>query len=115
MASLNIQEEVLPMYAVIETGGKQQRVEVGQEIFVEKLDVEAEETYTFDKVLMVGGEKTKIGKPYVKGASVTAKVVKHGKSPKIIVFKYEPKKHYHRKNGHRQPYTKLAITEIILK
>ncbi|HOP56588.1 MAG TPA: 50S ribosomal protein L21 [Bacillota bacterium] len=102
------------MYAVIETGGKQLRVEVGQEIFVEKLDVNAEETYTFDKVLMVGGEKTKIGKPYVKGAIVTAKVVKNGKGPKIIVFKYEPKKHYHRKNGHRQPYTKLTVTDIVL-
>lgn len=102
------------MYAVIETGGKQLRVEVGQEIYVEKLEVEAEATFTFDKVLMVGGEKTKIGKPYVKGASVTAKVDKHGKGSKVIIFKYEPKKHYHRKNGHRQPYTKLTITEILI-
>ncbi|MDD3957615.1 MAG: 50S ribosomal protein L21 [Candidatus Izemoplasmatales bacterium] len=100
------------MYAVIETGGKQLRVEVGQEIFVEKLDVEAEQTYTFDKVLMIGGEKTKIGKPYVKGASVIATVNKQGRGSKIIIYKYEPKKHYHRKNGHRQPYTKLTITEI---
>jgi len=102
------------MYAVIETGGKQLRVEVGQEIFVEKLDVNAEETVTFEKVLMVGGEKTKIGKPYVKGATVTATVVKNGKGPKVIIYKYEPKKHYHRKNGHRQPYTKLTITDIQL-
>ena len=102
------------MYAVIETGGKQVKVEVGQEIFVEKLETEVESTYTFDKVLMVGGEKIKVGKPYVKGASVQATVVKHGKGPKVIVFKYEPKKHYHRKNGHRQPYTKLQITEIVL-
>jgi large subunit ribosomal protein L21 len=102
------------MYAVIETGGKQVKVEVGQEIFVEKLEAEVESTYTFDKVLMVGGEKIKVGKPYVKGASVQATVVKHGKGPKVIVFKYEPKKHYHRKNGHRQPYTKLQITEIVL-
>lgn len=100
------------MYAVIETGGKQVKVEVGQEIFVEKLNVEAEETYTFDKVLMIGGDKTKIGTPYVKNATVTARVVKNGKSPKIVIFKYLPKKHYHRKRGHRQPYTKLAITEI---
>jgi large subunit ribosomal protein L21 len=100
------------MYAVIETGGKQLRVEVGQEIFVEKLDVEADQTYTFDKVLMIGGEKTKIGKPYVKGASVIATVNKQGRGSKIIIYKYEPKKHYHRKNGHRQPYTKLTITEI---
>jgi len=114
MASLKNNEEVQSMYAVIETGGKQQRVEVGQEIYVEKLEVEVEQTYTFDKVLMIGGEKTKIGKPYVKGASVTAKVDKHGKGSKVIIFKYEPKKHYHRKNGHRQPYTKLTITEITI-
>lgn len=100
------------MYAVIETGGKQVRVEVGQVIYVEKLEVEASETYTFDKVLMVGGEKVKIGKPYVKGATVTATVEKHGRGSKIIVFKYEPKKHYHKKQGHRQAYTKLTITEI---
>lgn len=100
------------MYAVIETGGKQLRVEVGQEIFIEKLEVEENQVVTFDKVLMVGGDKTKIGKPYVKGATVTATVVKQGKNKKIIVFKYEPKKNYHRKSGHRQPYTKLTITEI---
>jgi large subunit ribosomal protein L21 len=75
------------MYAVIETGGKQVRVEVGQVIYVEKLEVEAEATFTFDKVLMVGGEKTKIGKPYVKGATVSATVEKHGRGSKIIVFK----------------------------
>ena len=100
------------MYAVIETGGKQVKVEVGQEIYVEKLEVEAGAEYTFDKVLMIGGSKNKIGKPYVKNASVTADVVKHGRGPKIIVFKYEPKKHYHKKNGHRQPYTKLSIKAI---
>ncbi|MBN2540504.1 MAG: 50S ribosomal protein L21 [Bacilli bacterium] len=100
------------MYAVIETGGKQLRVEVGQEIFVEKLEVEAGAEYTFDKVLMIGGDKVKVGKPYVKNAAVKASVVKHGRSPKIIVFKYESKKHYHKKNGHRQPYTKLSITSI---
>jgi len=102
------------MYAIIETGGKQIRVEAGQEIYVELLDVEVASTVTFDKVLMVGGEKTKIGKPFVKGATVTATVVKHGKGPKIVIFKYEPKKHYHKKNGHRQPYTKLTINEIVL-
>lgn len=102
------------MYAIIETGGKQIRVEAGQEIYVELLEAEVDSTYTFEKVLMVGGEKTKIGKPYVKGASVTATVKKHGKGSKIVVFKYEPKKHYHKKNGHRQPYTKLTINEIVL-
>jgi large subunit ribosomal protein L21 len=102
------------MYAIIETGGKQTRVEVGQEIYVELLEAEVDSVYTFDKVLLVGGEKTKIGKPYVKGATVTATVNKHGKGSKIVVFKYEPKKHYHKKNGHRQPYTKLTINEINL-
>ncbi len=111
MASLKIRGGAT-MYAVIETGGKQLRVEVGQEIFVEKLEVEAGAEYTFDKVLMVGGKTAKIGKPYVKGATVKATVVKHGKSPKIIVFKYKPKKNYHKKQGHRQPYTKLSITDI---
>ncbi len=100
------------MYAVIETGGKQVKVEVGQEIYIEKLEVEAEETYTFDKVLMIGGDKTQVGTPYVKNATVTAKVIKNGRGPKIVIYKYEPKKHYHRKNGHRQPYTKLTITDI---
>lgn len=102
------------MYAIIETGGKQTRVEVGQEIYVELLEAEVDSVYTFDKVLLVGGEKTKIGKPYIKGATVTATVNKHGKGSKIVVFKYEPKKHYHKKNGHRQPYTKLTINEINL-
>jgi large subunit ribosomal protein L21 len=102
------------MYAVIETGGKQVRVEVGQEIWVEKLAAEVDSVYTFDKVLLVGGDKIKVGKPYIKGAEVKAVVNKQGKGPKIIIFKYEPKKHYHKKNGHRQPYTKLTISEINL-
>ncbi|MFP4478316.1 MAG: 50S ribosomal protein L21 [Candidatus Izemoplasmatales bacterium] len=102
------------MYAIIETGGKQVRVEEGQEIFVERLDVEADQDYTFDKVMMIGGDKTKIGTPYIKGATVTAKVVKNGKAKKVIVYKYKPKKDYHRKQGHRQPYTKLTIEKINL-
>ncbi len=100
------------MFAVIETGGKQLKVEAGQEIYVEKLDVEAGETYTFDKVLFVGGDETKIGAPYVEGATVSAKVEKHGKEKKVIIYKYNPKKHYHKKQGHRQPYTKLVIEAI---
>ncbi|MFW5889282.1 MAG: 50S ribosomal protein L21 [Bacillota bacterium] len=100
------------MYAVIETGGKQVRVEEGQEIFVERLDVEVDQEYTFDKVLMVGGNKTKIGKPYVKGATVTAKVIKNSRSKKIIVYKYIRRKDYHKKQGHRQPYTKLTVEKI---
>ena len=101
------------MYAVIETGGKQQRVEKGAEIYVEKLDVNEGDTVTFDRVLMVGGDKMNIGNPYVEGATVEAKVVKHGRQKKIIVFKMKPKKNYRRKQGHRQPYTKLEITNII--
>ena len=97
------------MYAVIETGGKQLKVEAGQTIFVEKLDVNEGDVYTFDKVLFVGGEDTKVGVPYVEGATVTAKVEKHGKDKKVIVYKYNAKKHYHKKQGHRQPYTKLVI------
>lgn len=103
------------MYAVIETGGKQIRVEVGQEIYIEKLEVEAGQDYTFDKVLLIGGSKNKIGKPYVKNASVKATVVKHGRGPKIVIFKYEAKKHYHKKQGHRQAYTKLTVTDIVVE
>ncbi|MFQ6862057.1 MAG: 50S ribosomal protein L21 [Beduini sp.] len=100
------------MYAVIETGGKQLKVEAGQAIFVEKLDVNEGDVYTFDKVLFVGGDDTKVGTPYVEGATVQAKVEKHGKDKKVIVYKYQPKKHYHKKQGHRQPYTKLIIEAI---
>jgi large subunit ribosomal protein L21 len=100
------------MYAIVETGGKQVKVSVGSDIYVEKLDVEAGETYTFDKVLLVGGESVKIGNPYVEGATVEATVEKQGKHRKIIVFKMKPKKKYRRKQGHRQPYTKLTVTKI---
>jgi large subunit ribosomal protein L21 len=100
------------MYAVIETGGKQVRVSEGSVIYVEKLDVEAGSAYTFDKVLMLGGESITIGNPYVDGASVEATVEKQGKQKKIIVFKFKAKKKYRRKQGHRQPYTKLTINKI---
>ncbi|MFW6318852.1 MAG: 50S ribosomal protein L21 [Bacillota bacterium] len=100
------------MYAVIETGGKQQRVEEGAVIYVEKLEAEAGDTVTFDRVLMLGGDTLTIGNPYVDGANVEAKVVKHGKQKKITVFKFKAKKKYRRKQGHRQPYTKLEITNI---
>jgi len=100
------------MYAIIETGGKQLMVEEGATIFVEKLDVEEGTEYTFDKVLFVGDKTAKIGTPYVEGASVKAKVEKHGKEKKVTIFKYNPKKHYHKKQGHRQPYTKLVIESI---
>ena len=100
------------MYAVIETGGKQVKVEEGQAIYIEKLNVEAGETVTFDKVLLVGGENVKVGSPLVEGATVTAKVEKQGRAKKITVFKYKAKKNYRRKQGHRQPYTKVVIDAI---
>ncbi len=87
------------MYAIIETGGKQVKVEAGQEIYVEKLGVEADEVVTFDKVLLVGGENVKVGAPFVEGATVTAKVVKEGRAKKIVVFKLKAKKNYRRKQG----------------
>ncbi|MDD6915558.1 MAG: 50S ribosomal protein L21 [Eubacteriales bacterium] len=100
------------MYAIIETGGKQYKVEQGDVVFVEKLGVEEGETVTFDKVLVVGGDDVKVGTPYVDGASVEASVVKNGKDKKIIVYKYKSKKGYHKKQGHRQPYTKVEIKAI---
>ena len=102
------------MYAIIETGGKQIKVEKGQEIYMEKLGVEADDVFTFDKVLFVGGDNVKVGVPFVEGATVKATVVKNGKAKKITVFKYKAKKNYHRKLGHRQPYTKLVIDSINL-
>ena len=102
------------MYAIIETGGKQIKVEQGQEVYIEKVVGETEETVTFDKVLFVGGEDVKVGAPFVEGATVTGKIVKHGRGKKITVFKYKPKKNYHKKQGHRQPYTKVVIEGINL-
>ncbi|MGM9968328.1 MULTISPECIES: 50S ribosomal protein L21 [unclassified Rummeliibacillus] len=100
------------MYAIIETGGKQVKVEAGQEIYVEKINAEAGETVTFDKVLFVGGEDVKVGAPFVEGATVTAKVEKQGRAKKVVVFKLKAKKNYRRKQGHRQPYTKLVVESI---
>lgn len=100
------------MYAVIKTGGKQLRVEEGQTIIVEKLDVSEGDVVVFDEVLLVGGDSTKVGAPFVKGATVSAKVQEHGRGKKIIVFKYKPKKNYRKKQGHRQPFTRLVIEKI---
>jgi large subunit ribosomal protein L21 len=101
------------MYAVIETGGKQIHVEIGQSIFVEKLEVNEGDIVVFDKVLVYSNRTTKVGTPYVKDAKVTAKVEKQGKAKKIIIVKYKPKKSStRRKQGHRQPYTKLVIEAI---
>lgn len=101
------------MYAIIETGGKQYKVQEGDVIYIEKLDAAEGEQVTFDRVLAVsGGEGLKAGEPFVAGATVTGKVEKHGKGKKIIVFKYKPKKNYRRKQGHRQPFTKVIIEKI---
>ncbi|MDO4943629.1 MAG: 50S ribosomal protein L21 [Ruminococcus sp.] len=101
------------MYAVIETGGKQYQVKAGDEVFIEKLDVNAEDAVTFDKVMAVADDNgIKVGAPYVEGATVSAKVLKNGKAKKITVFTYKPKKGEKRKMGHRQPYTKVVIEAI---
>lgn len=97
------------MKAVIETGGKQYYVELGQEIYVEKLDNEDGKEVVFDKVLMVNGVA---GKPYLTNVVVKGEVVKHGRQKKVVVFKYKQKNNYHKKQGHRQPYTKVKITSI---
>lgn len=98
------------MKAIIETGGKQYCVQVGDVIYVEKLDVQEEQKVVFDKVLMTNGV---VGNPYVSGASVEGKVVKNGKGKKIHIFTYKPNKTSTRKRqGHRQPYTKVEITKI---
>lgn len=99
-------------YAIIKTGGKQVKVEVGQAIYVEKLDVETGVEVTFDQVVLVGGETTKVGTPIVEGASVVGTVEKQGKQKKVVTYKYKPKKGSHRKQGHRQPYTKVVINAI---
>ena len=101
------------MQAVIETGGKQYKVQPGDVIFVEKLPVEEGATVVFDKVLaVVDGDSTKVGNPYLEGIAVSGSVVKNGKSKKITVFKYKAKKNYRRKQGHRQPYTKIQIDRV---
>ena len=101
------------MYAIIESCGKQYKVAEGDVVFFEKLDAEEGKKVTFDKVVLVSEEeKVQIGNPYVKGIKVEGKVVSHGKAKKIIVFKMKAKKNYRRKQGHRQPYTKVEITAI---
>lgn len=101
------------MYAIIETGGKQYKVAEGDVIQVEKLNVEAGSEYTFNDVLVVSnGDKVSVGAPTVKGASVKASVIGNGKAKKVIVYKYKPKKGFHKKNGHRQPFTELKIEKI---
>ena len=101
------------MYAIVKTGGKQYKVQEGDTIFIEKLPAAEGDTVTFDEVLAVGADDgMKVGAPFVAGATVEAAVAKNGKGKKIIIFKYKPKKGYRRKQGHRQPYTKVEITKI---
>ena len=106
-------KQVKLMYAIIETGGKQYKVENGDVVFIEKLGVEADSEVTFDKVIAVGTDDgIKVGAPYVEGASAAAKVLKNGKAKKVTVMTYKPKKNEKRKMGHRQPYTKVEISAI---
>ena len=101
------------MYAIIESCGKQYKVAEGDVVFFEKLDAEEGKKVTFDNVVLVSNDdKIQIGNPYVKGVKVEGKVISHGKAKKIIVFKMKAKKNYRRKQGHRQPYTKVEITSI---
>ena len=101
------------MYAVIESGGKQHRVEPGEVLRVEKLDASEGETVNFDKVMMIGeGENIRIGTPFVDGGAVTAEVVSHGRGDKITIIKMRRRKHYRRQAGHRQYFTEVKIKEI---
>ena len=101
------------MQAIIVTGGKQYKVNEGDVLYIEKLEAEAGQTVTFDQVLAIlDGETAKFGAPVVEGASVEATVVKNGKGKKIRIFKYNPKKGYRKRQGHRQPYTKVEIGKI---
>lgn len=101
------------MYAIIKTGGKQYRVQEGDNIFVEKLDADVDSNVVFDQVLAVVNDgDVKVGAPVVEGAKVTAKVLAQGKEKKIFVFKYKAKSNYRRRQGHRQPFTKVSIEKI---
>ena len=100
------------MYAIIKTGGKQYVVEEGKVISIEKLDVEEGAEVTFDEVLLVSGDDVKIGQPNVVGAKVTGKVLEQGKERKIRIFKYKAKSNYRRRQGHRQPFTKVKFEKI---
>ena len=104
------------MFAIVETGGKQYQVEEGRYLDVELLEGDKDSKVVFDKVVMiVNGKKSKVGQPYVAGASAEGTIVKHDRAKKIIVYKQRPKKGYRKKQGHRQPYTKLIVDSINVK
>lgn len=100
------------MYAIIQTGGKQYKVQAGDELLVEKLGAQEGEEIAFDVLLISDDNGVQVGKPLVEGVSAKAKVLEHGKGKKVIVFKYKPKKNYRKKQGHRQPYTRVEILSI---
>jgi len=100
------------VYAIVKTGGKQYKVAEGDLLNVEKLDAEIGAEVTLDVLMLVDGDSVKIGKPVVEDANVVAKVVEHGKEPKVVIFKYKSKKNYRKKQGHRQPYTRLEIMSV---
>ena len=100
------------MYAIVETGGKQVKVAVGDKIYVEKLNAKAGDEIKLEEVLLIGGEKTVVGNPLVKGASVDCKVEKQGLSKKVVIYKYKAKANERKKQGHRQPYTCLVVKAI---
>ena len=100
------------MYAIIQTGGKQYKVEKGDEILIEKLDAEIDTEVEFDVLMVADDAGVKIGKPVLDGVKAKGKVLDQGKGKKVIVFKYKPKKNIRTKNGHRQPYTKVEILSI---
>lgn len=100
------------MYAIIKTGGKQYKVAEGDVLSIEKLEAEVGSEVGFEVLMLVDGADIKVGKPVVEGAAVTAKVVEHGKGPKVTIFKYKPKKDYRKTQGHRQPYTKVEVLSV---
>ncbi len=100
------------MYAIIQTGGKQYKVETGDQILIEKLDADVDAEVEFETLLVSDDAGVKVGKPVISGVAVKGKVLEHGKGKKVIVFKYKPKKNIRKKNGHRQPYTKVEILSI---
>ena len=101
------------MYAIIEAGGKQYKAEQGRFVKVEKIAGEIGDVVEFKTLMIVDGDATVIGTPVVEGAKVSGKIIEQGKAKKVVVYKYKPKKDYHKTQGHRQPYTKVEITEIV--